>query len=88
MGQVKTAGSFHSSVSMDDIPPDYYRDEIHNQFSVKAEVLPFFWGWRPNKWKREVGFCWLPPGSDVEVSNTNTNGYMSINFNMTGYMNE
>lgn len=86
LGQVKTAGSLGSSVSMDNVPPEYYRDELHKKFVIKAEVLPFFWAWRPQKWKKEVGFVWLPPGSDVSVSNTSPNGFMSIGFNMTGYL--
>lgn len=82
VGQVRTKVSLASSVSMDNIPPDYYRDSLLNQFCIPAETRPFFWAWRPSGYPMESGFCWT--NDDVGVQNSVANGYMSMNFSMTG----
>lgn len=85
LGQRVTRVSQSSSVTMDNVPPDYYRNTLYNGFHRPSERLPFFWAWRPVSHPTEVGFCWLD--SDLSVSNSRSNGFMSINFSMTGFVN-
>ena len=85
LGQISLKSSTQSAVAMSNIPPDYYRTTIYERFSLPAETLPFFWAWRPYSYPNEVGFCWL--NDDVNVNNSMANGYMSMNFSMTGTVN-
>lgn len=87
LGQEITKLLLSSSVSMSNVPPDYYRDIIYPEFSIPARSLPFYWKWRPRKYPKEVGFCWVPDGS-VSVSNEKSNGFMQISFNMRGHVND
>lgn len=77
--------SLESSVSMDNIPPDYYRSKIHTQFALIAESgTPFFWAWRPQKYPNETGFCQMTSGS-FSMSNSRPNGFCQMGFSMKGF---
>jgi hypothetical protein len=83
LGQIATKNTLHSSVSMANIQPDYFRSEIFPKFIVPAETLPFFWAWRPKSYPLEYGLCWTQDG--VNVTNSLANGFMQMDFTMTGY---
>jgi len=83
LGHVNTGTTLSSSVSMSNIPPDFYRKYIYTSFQIPAETNPFFWAWRPQSYPKEVGFCWL--SGRFDVSNESPNGFMSIGFSMAGY---
>lgn len=87
LGQQVTKRLQTSSVSMDNIPPDYYRDIIYPNFQRPAESRPFYWAWRPSKYPQEVGYCWIPSGN-VSISNQRSNGFMSMSFDIMGHVNE
>jgi hypothetical protein len=74
-----------SSVSMDNVPPLFYRDYLYLQFHIPSETRPFFWAWRPSTYPEEAGFCWI--NGDVNIQNSNPNGYMNMSFDITGYVN-
>lgn len=74
-----------SSVSMDNVPPDFYRDYLFLGFHIPSETKPFFWAWRPQKYPDEIGFVWL--NGDFSINNALPNGHMSINFSVTGFVN-
>jgi hypothetical protein len=84
LGQRVTRVSLGSSVSIDNVPPAYYRNVLYNSFHIPSETRPFFWAWRPQSYPYETGYCWLT--SDMSVSNSKANGFMSMSFNMTGFM--
>ena len=85
LGQSSQAVMLESSVSMDNIPPDYFRDVLRPYFQVPAETKPFFWAWRPQSYPDEVGYCWIPSGR-INPANSKPNGFMNISFDMMGYV--
>ena len=85
LGQVNTGVTLRSSVDMKNIPPAFYRELLYPKFHIPSETSPFFWAWRPQSYPNEVGFCWLT--SPMSVANDMSNGYMSINFAMMGFLN-
>lgn len=87
LGQEKQKTLMRSSVSMSNIPPDYYRDIIYPSFQLPAETQPFFWSWRPGTYPDEVAFCWLPTGQ-FNQQNEKPNGFMNISFDLMGHINE
>lgn len=87
LGQELNKSLKKSSVSISNIPPDYYRDIIYPRFSQPAKTLPFYWAWRPAQYPKEVGFCWLPTGN-VNASNQSPNGFMQLSFDLVGHVND
>lgn len=87
LGQHSEAVFLDSSVSMDNIRPDYFRDILYPYFQLPAETKPFFWAWRPQKYPDEVGYCWLPNGR-INQRNTKPNGDVGISFDMQGYVSD
>lgn len=83
LGQVNTGVTVASSVSMNNIPADFFREYLYQGFQMPSETLPFFWAWRPQSYPNEVGFCWLT--SPFSVSNQLSNGFMNIGFSMMGF---
>ena len=87
LGQQKQRTLMSSSVSMSNVPPDYYREIIYPFFQLPAETMPFFWAWRPGTYPDEVAFCWLPTGQ-FNMANELPNGFMNIGFDLMGHVNE
>lgn len=87
-GQTILSSSLESSVSMDNIPPDIMRNKtgtgLNKKFIEPARTRPFFWAWRPSSYPDEVGYCSLM--GDVQPPNSKPNGYMSMSFNMKGFV--
>lgn len=83
LGQRLISTKKQSSVDMQNIPPLFYRNYLHQNFHIPSETSPFFWAWRPDTYPEESGFCWLT--NDMQVSNSLANGFMSLSFAMMGY---
>ena len=85
LGQSSLSVMLESSVTMDNVPPDYYRDILYPYFQLPAETKPFFWAWRPQTYPNETGYAWIPDGR-INPRNSKANGFMSISFSMQGYV--
>lgn len=81
LGRIITGGSLASSVSLENLTPAWYRTNF-DPFLEAAKSVPFFWGWRPQQYSREVGFAWLT--NDPAPSNSRANGMMSVEFEIAG----
>ncbi|MHB0784437.1 hypothetical protein [Bradyrhizobium sp. 5.13L] len=41
------------------LSPAWYRDHGGDEFIAVAAETPFFFGWRPQSYPYEIGYCWL-----------------------------
>lgn len=41
------------------LSPGWYRDHGGDEFLAAAAETPFFFGWRPESYPYEIGYCWL-----------------------------
>lgn len=41
------------------LSPGWYRDHGGDEFLAVAQETPFFFGWRPETYPYEIGYCWL-----------------------------
>lgn len=81
LGRIITGESRESAVSLQNLKPDWYRDEM-DPFVAAAQETPFFWAWRPEKYPAETGFAWL--NNEPRPSNSRPNGMMSVDLQMAG----
>lgn len=81
LGRVVVDEKRTSEVSLENLPPSWYRSYL-DPFFVDAQERPFFFAWRPQKYPAEVGFCWMV--GNPNVSNSRNNGWMSASFSMEG----
>jgi hypothetical protein len=81
LGRVVRKRMYKSSVSMENITADFYRDEI-DPFFHEAVEKPFFIAWRPLSYPSETGYVWLT--ADPSMSNRRANGMVGIDFQFQG----
>ncbi|WBL75593.1 hypothetical protein I3J27_21410 [Bradyrhizobium xenonodulans] len=41
------------------LSPSWYRDHGGDEFLAVAAETPFFFGWRPQSYPYEIGYCWI-----------------------------
>jgi len=58
LGRIINGGTRRGSVTIKNIDPDRFRDEV-DPFLVASAARPFFWVAEPQKRPNEVGFAWL-----------------------------
>jgi hypothetical protein len=83
VGRIYTGGRLETSVSLQNLTKEWYRENLDPFFEVAHEV-PFFWGWRPQQFPREISFSWLQ--GDAIPDNTRPNGMMGVDFKIGGFL--
>jgi hypothetical protein len=81
LGRVVRNRMYESSVSMQNIAPDFYRDEIDPFFHESVE-MPFFIAWRPSSYPTETGYVWMK--GDPSMANQRPNSMVEIDFQFQG----
>jgi hypothetical protein len=81
LGRVVQSRMYQSAVSMQNITPAVYRDEI-DPFFHEAVASPFFIAWRPSQYPTETGYVWLK--GDASMNNQRPNGMVSVDFSFQG----
>lgn len=82
LGRVVLQERLESSVELQNLTPNWYRENL-DPFIIAAKTLPFFFAWRPGTYPDEVGFCWLT--GDAQPVNQRANGMMQINLSLGGF---
>lgn len=83
LGRIVTGRRAETSVTFQNLTPDWYREYFH-PFVEHAETGCFFFAWRPAEYPTEVGYAWLT--DDPMPSNTGPNGFMQVNLTMSGML--
>lgn len=82
LGRIVTKETLSTSFAIQNMTPDWYREYL-DPFIEHAIEYPFFFAWRPQKYPREVGFCWIM-GDTPKPSNQRPNGMMQISIQVGG----
>lgn len=84
LGIVVTGEIRQSNISMKNLTPAWYRQYL-DPFIAVSRKTPFFFAWRPGTYPNEVGFCWVPAGSNpMPVNQRNGGGMMQIDIPING----
>ena len=81
LGRVLLNQFVKTTINMENITPNYYRDFL-DEFIQAAYLAPFFFAWRPSDYPNEIGFCWMV--SDPKPINQLPNGMMSLEIEVGG----
>ncbi len=81
LGEVVTNETLSTTVSLQNLTPDYYRSKLDPYFALKPR-RPCFYAWRPEGYPAEVAYCW-PEGNPRPV-NQRSNGMMSMSWTFRG----
>ena len=81
LGEIILDQTQSTSISLQNLTPEWYRSELDAFFAAKPRN-PAFWAWRPGDYPAEVGYCWVE-GNPRPV-NQRSNGMMSIDWNFRG----
>ena len=81
LGEIRLNQTLSTSVSLKNLTPDWYRENLDEFFS-RVPRYPCFWAWRPTKYPAEVSYCWIE-GNPRPV-NQRSNGMMQIDWNFRG----
>jgi len=81
LGLIEARHMLRTDVKFDNVTPSWYRSTF-KPFADVSRTTPFFWAWRPTSYPDEVVFCWM--ASDVAVTNSLPNGFMSFEFSVEG----
>lgn len=81
LGRVILSETVESGVSLQNLTPSWYRENME-PFLKEAQETPFFFAWRPSTYPKEIGYCWLT--NDPQPENQRANGMMSVSLDMSG----
>lgn len=81
LGRIVLSETVRTSIEVKNLTPSWYRANFE-PFLLAAREIPFFFGWRPGTYPREIGFAWLT--GDPQPQNQLANGMMSISFDVEG----
>jgi len=81
LGELVRREGRSTSVQMQNLTPDYYRDTL-DPFIRQRPRRPAFFSWRPGSYESEVGYVWLT--GNPQPSNQRPNGMMEITLNFEG----
>lgn len=79
LGEVIVRCSNKTKVSLKNLTPDWYRDQLDPIF---ARRTPFFWAWYPTKYAAEVAYVWLD--GEPSMSNQRSNGMVQADMTLVG----
>lgn len=81
LGRIVLSETVQTSIELQNLTASWYRANFE-PFLQAAREIPFFFGWRPGTYPREIGFSWL--SGDPQPQNQLANGMMSISFDVEG----
>jgi hypothetical protein len=81
LGRIETQRRIETTVPLSLIDPTYYRDHI-DEFLAVSKTTPFFFGWRPQTYPNEIGYCSMT--NDPMPVNQSPHGLIAMDFEMTG----
>lgn len=81
LGELVRRESRSTSIALQNLTPQWYRDEL-DPFVSQRPRRPAFFAWRPQSYPNEVGYMWL--SGNARPSNQRPNGMMQITLNMDG----
>jgi hypothetical protein len=81
LGRIVLSQMRQSSVNLQNLQPDWYREYL-DPFVEASKDTPFFFAWRPLDYPFEVGYAWIT--NEPVPSNQRSNGMMQIQFQMSG----
>lgn len=81
LGRIVTQEFVQNKVPLSLIDPAYYRDHI-DAFINASNETPFFFGWRPQSYPDEIGYCFMM-NNPVPV-NESPHGLIAMSLEMTG----
>lgn len=58
LGRILLGAWRESTIPLSLLSPGWYRDHGGDDFLAAAATTPFFFGWRPESYPYEVGYCW------------------------------
>lgn len=82
LGRVVKRRLYATSISVDNLEPDWYRANFDEFADAASGDTPFFFGWRPTTYWNEVGYAWAM--RDIIPENQRSNGMMSVSFPIQG----
>ncbi len=59
LGRIVLGAWRESVIPLSLLSPGWYRDHGGDEFLAVAAETPFFFGWRPQSYPYEIGYCWL-----------------------------
>lgn len=59
LGRIELGAWRESVIPLSLLSPEWYRDYGGDEFLADGVDAPFFFGWRPESYPYEVGYCWL-----------------------------
>jgi len=81
LGEVVLNRSLSTSVSLQNLTPGWYRNNLDPFFS-QVPRPPCFWAWRPAGYPAEIGYCWVE--GNPRPTNQRSNGMMQVDWNFRG----
>ena len=75
LGRIRLSETLESTIAMQNIDPDWYRDELDGLIEDE-DLNPFFWAWRPSDFPEEAAFAWSM--GDIVPVNQRSNGMMQF----------
>ncbi len=81
LGRIVLNEKLETSVSMQNITPSWYRNNL-DPFIIDSKENPFFWSWRPDTYPLETGYAVIT--DNPQPVNQLGNGMMQIDFSMAG----
>jgi hypothetical protein len=81
LGRIETQRRIETKIPLSLIDPTYYRDHI-DEFLAVSKTTPFFFGWRPQTYPDEIGYCSMT--NDPQPINQSPHGLIAMDFEMTG----
>lgn len=59
LGRIVLGAWRETTIPLSLLSPAWYRDHGGDEFLAVAAETPFFFGWRPQSYPYEIGYCWL-----------------------------
>lgn len=81
LGRVVLNEGRSTSIGFQRLNNNWYRTYMQ-PFVAAAKQDPFFFAWKPNEFKRDVGYCWLT--NDPQPMHHFDTGTMAVSLNMGG----
>lgn len=81
LGEIVVRQTNMTSVSLQNLTPDWYRSFLDPFFKLTPRV-PCFWAWRPEGYPSEVGYCWIE--GEPSMSNQRSNGMVEASWQFKG----
>jgi hypothetical protein len=81
LGRIVLGQMTGSALELNNITPDFYREEME-PWLKRAVEAPFFFAWRPSDYPAETGYCWA--SGDAQMSNQRSNGMVQVALNLQG----